>query len=152
MTSKYSAVVCGAILLALASPMLAQTGDWSLVEQIKPGARVSIQARHGTVCIFENATDEELFCRLESPRYFNFPPEISYDRRDVREVRMEHSDDFHSAVGAGVGFAVGAAVGATHTPSSRGTVTLIYGAFGALIGQHLGPSVALIHGPVIYHR
>lgn len=74
-----------------------------------------------------------------------------YDRRDVREVRMDPSDNFHSAVAAGVGFALGAIVGASNQSSVRGTVALIYGAFGALIGQHLGPSVALIHGPVIYH-
>ena len=152
MISQCSALLGGAILVALASPLLAQTGDWSLVEQLRPGARISIHARHRTVCIFENATDEELSCRLESPRYFNFSPELFFDRRDVREVRIEYSDDFHSAVGTGVGFAVGAATGASNESSGRGVGALIYGGFGALIGHHAGPLIAIIHGPVIYRR
>jgi phage tail tape-measure protein len=96
--------------------------------------------------------DQTLTCRIEGPRYFNYSPEVFFDRRDLREVRLEHSDDFHAYVGTGIGFVTGAAIGAAKTSASPGVAALIYGTVGGLIGHELGPIVAVIHGQVIYRR
>ena len=137
----------------LFSPYLrAQTGDWSLVQQLQPGTRISVKAQRRLTCVLESADDRALICRIETPRYFNYSPDVFFDRRDVREVRLEHSDGFHAGIGTAIGFVVGAAVGAAKTSAAPGLGALIFGSVGAMTGHQFGPDIAIIHGPVVYRR
>lgn len=130
----------------------AQVGDWSLVEQIQPGDRISVKAHHRITCVLDEIDDQSLACRIETPRWFGSAPEAVFKRSDVREVRLEHDDKFHAAIGTLAGAAVGGALGATRTSSDPVVGGLLLGSIGGVIGHFFGPIFPVIHGRVVYRR
>ena len=150
--TKLILLLSTALLLASTAP--AQTGDWQAVKHLQPGTKISVHFRN--LCVFEHATDEQMVCEhtLHGPRGAFFPSERVYERRKIREVRLEHSDTANIATGAAIGGGIGAAIGAN---ASNGTLTrggsaLLLGTGGALIGGIFGRDFPVTHGTVIYRR
>jgi hypothetical protein len=145
-----------AVLLASTAP--AQTGDWQAVKNLRPGTKISVQYGRPfhNMCIFEHATDEQLVCEriLRGFSRAFIPPQAVYERKKIREVRLEHSDAANIATGAAIGGAVGAAVGAGagNGTLTRGGSALLLGTGGALIGGAFGRDFPVAHGKVVYRR
>jgi hypothetical protein len=154
--AKIIFLLSAAVLLS--SSALAQTGDWQAVKNLQPGTRISVQGGHSfhNLCIFEHATDEQLVCEhiLHGPRGAFLPSERVYERKKIREVRLEHSDAANMATGAAIGGGIGAAVGASAGNGSltRGGTALLLGTGGALIGGIFGRDFPVAHGKVVYRR
>jgi outer membrane lipoprotein SlyB len=88
-------------------------------------------------------------------RYGTMDSGRHYDRKRIREVRLEHSEDSDAAVGAFVGAGAGAAIGAA--VPGNGTVTrggriLLLGGIGAIVGGFMGREFPMAHGRVVYRR
>ena len=155
---KYQRTISFVAPLLLASVAMAQQGDWQSVKNLVPGTRITVRERHPfhSMCIFQRATDEELFCEriLRGSSRVLIPPEAVYDRNKVREVRLEHSDAANAATGAAIGGGVGAAIGASaHSTSlTRPGSALLLGTGGAIIGGFFGKDFPLTHGKVIYRQ
>jgi uncharacterized membrane protein len=82
------------------------------------------------------------------------PAEITFDRRSIREVRLERSSNANAATGAAIGAAVGAAIGATN---GNGTLTregsgLLMGGIGGIVGHFVGKEFPILSGQIIYQR
>lgn len=154
-----------ALLLALAlfvSCAHAQKGSWQAVEKIRSGTPISVmdQQRDRLMCYFEHATDDQLLCRT-LPRGSGFPfptPVERYDalfnRRDVREVRLEHAVGTNALIGSGIGGAVGAAVVVRLDKSvgPKGGVVVSASMIGALLGAVVGIDHPFFHRKIIYKR
>jgi hypothetical protein len=142
-------------LFLLTSMASAQTGDWQAVRSLQPGTKISVYSASlfHNLCIFERATDEQLVCEhiMHGPRGLIVPSEYVYERKRIREVRLEHSDAANMATGAAIGGGVGAAIGASKGSDREGGALLI-GGIGALVGGAFGRDFPIIHGKVIYHR
>lgn len=139
----------------MASSVQAQSGGWRAVENITPGSRISVKAKHRVRCIFQRATEDELVCeRMNRGLLRIAPPEIELDRPSVREVRLERSDDANAAVGAVIGAGVGAATGAStgNGTSTREGGALLLGAAGAIFGWFFGSKFHVLHGKIIYRQ
>ena len=151
------AVISILIPLLLAPLTLAQRGDWQAVKNLAPGTRISVKARGvfaQSLCDFERATDNQLFCeRAWRSRSFASPESV-YDRKMVGEVRLEHTDRLNAATGAVVGGGVGAAIGATAGNGSltRGGGALLLGGIGALVGGTFARDFPVKHSKVIYRQ
>src|SRR6266851_4436315 len=132
---KHAKPISLVFALFLLTPMAsAQTGDWQAVKSLQPDTKISVQYSRPFrgICIFERATDEQLVCEhiMHGPRGLIVPSEYVYERKRIREVRLEHSDTANIATGAVIGGGVGVAIG-----TSRGSgTTLLLGTGGALIG------------------
>jgi hypothetical protein len=145
--------------LFFAPTAFAQTGNWQAVKQLEPGMKISVQVDHHSLhstCYFQRATDDQLFCErvLHGVSRVLIPPDAAYDRKEIREVRIEHSDRSNTAAGAAIGGGVGATLGAAN---GNGTLTreggaLLLGTVGALIGGSFGRDFPIFHGKVIYRR
>jgi hypothetical protein len=144
--------------LLLASLAIAQQADWQAVKNLAPDTRISVRSEHPfhSMCIFQRATDEQLLCEriLRGSSRLLIPPEAVYDRKKIREVRLEHSEAANVATGAAIGGGVGAAIGAS---ARSGALTRSGGAFllgtgGAIIGGFFGRDLPVTHGKVIYRR
>jgi hypothetical protein len=155
MRKVYWAVAIVAVLLSVPAAR-AQTGDWGAVKKLAPGTRISVKTSVRLVCYFESATDEHLYCDMHRHvRYATVDSGRHYDRKRIREVRLEHSEDGDAAVGALVGAGAGAAIGAG--VPGNGTVTrggrmLLLGGFGVIVGGALGKDFPIAHGRVVYRR
>lgn len=141
--------------LLLASSALAQGQSWQNVQDLPPGAPISVKATHRIPCSFVAATNEELVCERIIRGHFVVPAsyQFRFERRSIREVRMERPDR-GALIGAGIGAGAGAAIGAAawHAQSgyTRGGTALILGGLGAVIGGAIGHEHPLAHGEVIY--
>jgi hypothetical protein len=62
MKGQSFALLLFAPLLAASRPAAAV--DWHMVENIAPGTVIAVTTDEKTVCYFEKATDEQLFCRV----------------------------------------------------------------------------------------
>ncbi len=141
--------------LMTASNAQAQTGDWQAVENMMRGTRISVKTKHRVGCIFERATENALVCERTDRGSFRIAPrEIEFDRRSVREVRLERSDDANGAVGALIGAGADAALGAStgNKTTSREGGVLLLGATGAIAGWFIGSEFHILHGEIIYKR
>jgi len=140
--------------LMFASAAQAQAGDWRAVQQLAPGSRISVKIRFHVLCDFEGATDAVLVCEPVRRPTLMGPGEFRFDRKRVREVRLEHSDDANTAVGAAVGAGVGATVGASLSPRSltSGGSALLLGGIGGIAGGFFGRDFPILHGKIIYKR
>jgi len=144
------------VLLLVTSSLHAQRRDWQAVEQIAPGSVIHVKGRHiyGTTCVFQQATNDALICepRPELARY-GMLRDFRFDRRYIREVRLERSDDTNTAIGALIGAGIGATLGSA-TPNNgtltRGGRVLVLGGLGALIGGAFGRTFHALHGQVVY--
>jgi hypothetical protein len=88
-TSRKPRIISSIIFVLLfGSSAQAQNGDWQAVENLKPGTRLTVKARHNILCIFQSATDDELVCK--PLRFLHLGPgESRFDRQSVREIRLE---------------------------------------------------------------
>jgi hypothetical protein len=137
----------------------AQTGNWQAVKQLDPGVKISVRSEHHSLrstCYFQRATDDQLFCEriLRGVSQVLIPPDAVYERKKIREVRLEHSDRSNAATGAAIGGGIGATLGAAN---DNGTLTreggaLLLGTVGALIGGSFGRDFPIFHGKMIYRR
>ncbi len=90
------------LLFVMATPKApAQALDWQAVERLSPRTWISVKTNVRTYCDFESATDEKLFCHLNSDGWFLTIVDPlnrrrgaykTFNRRDVREVRVEAYD------------------------------------------------------------
>jgi hypothetical protein len=142
------------VVLIFASSGRAQTGDWQAVENLRPGTRISVKARHRIRCIFQRASQDELACERPDRLYRTLSSEIVFDRQSVREVRLERSDEANGAVGAaiGAGAGAGAAAGASNGngTSTREGGAVLLGGIGAIAGWFIGAQFHVLHGKCIY--
>ena len=143
-------------VLLFASSAEAQTGDWRAVKNLRYGSTISVEAERRVRCILRGVTDDQLVCeRIQRGLIRIFPSEITFDRRNVREVRLEHSDDANAAAGAAIGAGAGAALGSVKTRNgslTRGGGALLVGTIGGLIGWFFGRDFHVLHGKIIYKR
>jgi hypothetical protein len=138
--------------LILVSPGQAQTGDWRAVESLAPGTRISVKIRFHMQCNVTRVTDAALMCELVHERIR--PGEMTFNRKLIREVRLEHSDQANTAIGASLGGGVGVTVGASlgNRSLDRPVGALVLGTVGAIFGGAFGRDFPIFHGKVIYKR
>ena|SRR5882672_7478931 len=142
------------------APMaFAQTGNWQAVRQLDPGTKISVQFEHHSLhstCYFQRATDDQLFCErvLRGVSQVLIPPDAVHERKNIREVRLEHSDSSNTATGVAIGGGIGATLGAANNNGTltRGGGALLLGTVGALIGGSFGRDFPIFHGKVIYRK
>ncbi len=155
MRKIYWAIAIVAVLLSVPGAQ-AQKGDWSAVEQLAPGTRISVKTSVRLVCYFESATEDDLYCEMrQHARFATVDSGRHYDRKRIREVRVEHSEDGDAAVGALVGAGTGAAIGATvpgNGTLTRGGRELLLGGIGGIVGGFIGRDFPVAHGRVVYRR
>lgn len=92
MKSRQIAIILFASLIA-APGTAAQTLNWQAVEKLPRLTRISVKTQHRTICVFEKATDEKLFCRdVQNTAGSVYRRNAVYDRADIREVRIAPYD------------------------------------------------------------
>lgn len=138
--------------LVLVSAAQAQTGAWRAVENLAPGTRISVKIRFHMLCDVTRVTDAALMCELLHQRIR--PGEMTFNRKLIREVRLEHSDPANTAIGAALGGGVGVTVGASlgNRSLDRPAAALVLGTVGGLLGGAFGRDFPIFHGKVIYKR
>src|SRR5579872_3420119 len=107
-------VSCMLSLLILVSSVHARTGDWQAVKDITPDTHISVKGnrRFRVPCLFRRATEEELVCdHMARESIFHSGPERIFDRRNIREIRLEYNDASRRGVGVAIGFAAGTTIG-----------------------------------------
>ena len=138
-----------------AKPKQQSKGSWDTVENLIAGTPISVRARapFHLMCYFERATDDQLFCQPLHPR-LSTRTDYIFERREIREVRLEHSEATNEMLGAATVGGVMAAIGAAGNGSNvtRGGAALLGGAIGALFGGIFGRDFPLFHRGVIYRR
>jgi hypothetical protein len=147
------------ILLLAVSTALAQTGDWQDVENLPPGAHISVQLRrvplHQT-CYLERATDSELVCWQTSGRPLQSPisSKLTFERQSIHEVRLEHSDAANGVIGGAIGAGAGVILGASTGSDSGGRKAgmFLFGILGFALGSAINKQIPISHGRVIYRR
>lgn len=143
------------LVLSILAPLptcQAQTGSWAAVESLSEGTSISVQTVHRSQCRFLSATEDSLACEQELALH-GVARIVTFDRRSIQEVRLEHpaaSALLGGAIGAGAGVGIGSIGGNnTYTPGARKFIGgAILGGFGAWIGGE----THIIHGKVIYRR
>jgi hypothetical protein len=85
------------IALFLLAPLLAeaasaQTLNWKTVQAISPGTQILVVTKRQTLCSFQTATNEQLFCRVRStdPRHPKPDVDLTFNRSDIQQV---YTDD-----------------------------------------------------------
>jgi hypothetical protein len=73
-------------LLAVTAP--AQTLNWRAVQMISPGARILVVTKQRSLCSFQLATNEQLFCRVQSTDLRRQKPDVdlTFNRSDIQQV------------------------------------------------------------------
>jgi len=144
------------MILVSAPGALARKGNWDAVEKLSPGVRISVKTSVRLNCYFVSATDNGLVCSMQvhGPEWTT-SYDRRFERRRIKEVRVEYSEATGSAVGAAVGGGVGAILGGV--AGGNGTITrgggaLLLGGLGAIVGGIAGRDFPLVHGDVIYRR
>ena len=133
----------------LAVPSFGQSkGDWNAVRRIDRGRLITVKVPNKVRCTFVDATDEKLFCdEADSFRW-------EINRNNVREVRLELTDESNAMVNACIGGAAGIAVGAISNAvhPNEGVFEPITSLQGAVIGGIGFRRAHLVHGRIIYKR
>jgi hypothetical protein len=145
-------VVLGFLLLLLfASAARAQSSDWRAVQNLRPGTHITVKTQKSYACKLEQATEDKLVCQ--------HPSRVSrrtrtFQKAEIREVRLAVDFKRHAAAGAAIGAAVGAIVGAsvpTNVEQTRFITAIATGFVGAGIGHLTGGAIAIVkRGKVIY--
>jgi len=86
MKNRHLVILLFSSLMA-ASVTAAQTLDWQAVEKLHWLTRISVKTQQRTICIFEKATDDKLYCR-----YRNTSEILVFNRAEIREVRIAPYD------------------------------------------------------------
>jgi hypothetical protein len=140
--------------LLLVTNAQAQTGSWREVEDLPPGAPISVLVRLRLQCNFRYATDDELVCDFREQGRIGIGPMV-FRRQNVRQVRMERTETSMlagAAIGAGVGAAAGASVDPQRSGYTRGGSAFLLGGIGGIIGGFVGKDLPFLHGKVVYQR
>lgn len=137
----------------LVSSARAQTGNWRDVENLRNGSIITVRTPHRVKCAFEGATHDALICeRIQKGLFRIAPSELGFDRRSIREVRLERGDDANAAAGTAIGAGVGMAVGASVGRKPRVAGALVLGAVGGAIGWIIGQEHPILPGRIVYQR
>ena len=148
-------------LVLFASATVAQTSDWAAVKHIPAGTPISVKAWRNKTCIFQAATDDQLFCdplpgSFPLPRSLPNDPEIVFNRRDIRQIRREFTSGTRGQIGAAIGASVGAAIGAAvhddHSGYTRGGTAIVTALMGGCAGWMIARTAPVLHRGVIYKR
>lgn len=144
------------LLFVTAASAQAHTGDWKTVEHLRPGTLIFVEAGHGVRCVFVQATDKELICDPAGPSpVWLGQLRYRFERRIVREVRLEHSDTTNTLIGTAIGAGAGAAlaaVGGGQGGGGRGGAAFVGALFGGILGAIAGRLHPITHGKVIYKQ
>ncbi|MBZ5701584.1 MAG: hypothetical protein LAN84_07025 [Acidobacteriia bacterium] len=143
------------LLTIAATNAEAQKGDWAAVQRIEPGTRISVKLRLRTVCHFVSATENQLACKIPPEGRMPFlPSELKFERRKIRQVRLEHDPSVNSLAGMAIGMGTGAALGAAAGGKTltRGGGAILMGGIGALFGGVYGMFFPVVHKKVVYKR
>jgi len=72
----------------LAVTARAETLNWKIVQIISPGTRILVLTKQRTLCSFQKATDEQLFCRVHSTDLRHPKPDVDlfFNRSDIQQV------------------------------------------------------------------
>ena len=133
--------------------------DWSVVESLPRGTKISIQqGRHWTHCAFGDANEKALICSFDPQTPLapvsRLAPPMVFRRENVRKIRLDYtgaSTTVGALIGAGAGAILGA-IGSANGGTTRGGNALEGGAIGALIGGVSGRVFPFLHGRTIYQR
>ena len=132
-------LICASVLLfSLVTAAEVQKGEWSDVQVISPGSRISILTDRWHKCYFLRATNEDLFCSNEQRPGF----ETTFQRSDLRQVRVSElhpSTVIGVVIGIGTGVAIGSA-GGSGSLTRGGTMATLGGLLG-LVGGFLGHAI-----------
>ena len=154
----FSSMLAALVVLFLGPNAQAKkrTGDWRVVENLKPGTHVIVKAQHKYSCIVEGATDDELVCEVHQPRSFRTIT-MTIPRAEIREVRTLPNQARDAWIGAGIGGAAGAVVAGTNSRTYPGVNAFFGGLAGAAGGALVGATVPIFqyliqHGKIIYKQ
>lgn len=137
----------------LASSAQAQTGDWKTVESLPLGSRIAVRAEFRVICFLESVTPDQLVCELPDHDQTPFRrSELAFERRQIREVRLLHSEAADALVGAAIGASAGAAIGASADKNHRAGGALLLGIIGGIIGGYTTKDFVLVRSQLIYRR
>lgn len=133
----------------LALPSYGQSkGDWKTVRRIDRGRLITVKVPNKVHCTFVDANDDKLFCdEADSFR-------LEINRTDIREVRLELTEEDNAFVNRCIGAAIGIGAGAISNAirPNEGVFEPITGLQGALIVGILFRRAHFVHGRVIYKR
>jgi len=146
------------VVLTLGSSVQAQNGDWQAVENLKPGTRILVKARHRYLCSMEGAADDELVCEGRQHRSLRLST-LKIPRSEIHEVRMlpKLNQTKDAWIGAAIGAGASATAAANNSETARG-VNAFFGAlagagFGALVGAMVPVFQAIFrHSKLIYKQ
>jgi hypothetical protein len=151
MKFKRSCFVLLALLLT-SSNLQARTGTWDDVRDLPRGASISVESERPLHCNFEMATKDKLMCSFINPFASRNPQILTFQRQDVKEVRLDSEIYPNPAKGALIGAGVGAAIGAAGVSNSRGGGAIIFGGIGALIGAFIARNHSIHRHHTVYKR
>jgi hypothetical protein len=138
----------------LSSACVAQIGSWKAVQHLTPGTPISVQSRLRILRRFRSADERQLVCdRMPAGGIVLHDPAIRFDRREILQVRLEHSPETNALIAAGVFGSVGAGLAAARSGQSGitpGGAALFGGGIGAIFGFHFGRLWPIHHREVIY--
>ena len=140
-------------VLALTAVCGASDGDWEIVKSLPEGTPISVKAKLRHLCTFQLATDTTLTCRPKISGTTSWT--LSFERKEIRQVRLEHSDDTNELIGFATGGAIGFVMGASgHRPdtSSRLFDGVVAGALFGFAGRFMNRALPITHKSVIYKR
>jgi hypothetical protein len=152
MRNKHILTIVG-FLMVCASASGKQIGSWDDVKDLSPGARISVKASAAPAdrCYFVSATDQELVCVTGSSGPLPYT-HFTFERRTIRRIRLEHSDNYNTVVGGLLGAGIGAALGANSHQDGPGLDAFKVGTFFGVIGACVGRALPILHGKVVYSR
>ena len=104
---------------------------------------------------FKYADDNVLICeRIEQSPIHIAPSKVTFDRGDVVEVRLHHSENENAVAGALIGAGTGAVLGASaaNGAQNRFAAALIVSSIGFFIGRFVGQTVPILPSELIYKR
>lgn len=144
-------LVATAALVLLTSAVAQSKGDWDAVRRISRGTPIVVKAWRNAKCEFRDATDEQLFC--DDPLLGDV---LTFNRRDIRQIRLEFTGEIKGHIGAAVGAAIGAAIGAAahndHSGYTRGGDAINAALAGGVGGWLIARNAPIFHRGVIYKR
>lgn|SRR5579872_176233 len=141
------------VFTLLVSSAQAQTGDWQSVENLPLGARISVLTRHRVPCILVRVNDDDLVCAPTPERWFG-PDTLTFQRQNIREIRLPPPDGTNELLGAAIGGGIGATVGAANSncEGCGGARALIFGGILAVVGAKVAKRSPIVQGKLVYKR
>jgi hypothetical protein len=122
-----------------------QTADWQVVQDLHSGSYISVKTFYNVRCVFEHASETELFCG-----------QYRFAREHIHQIRLEHRI-VSGVAGAAIGTAAGVGIGVTVTipsrdPEARPLTMYWLGIAGGIVFAIIMSKISPVHGKVIYRR